>query len=268
MKILLGVPSSGMISEGSSKASWLASLDHDVIRVPSCDSGPNFNRCWVQGLNAGMKGEITHFAMLHADLTIIEEVDGKRWLDILIAEMEAYAADFISVPVAIKDHRGLTSAGVGTMKNRWNPHRRFTVKELQKLPPTFNAEQVGYTEADKYLIHSGAVCCWDMRQAVWYKTDAAGRCRFVFNFEEDIRLDGEQRREWKVFQDSEDWAFSKLLRQANVRDFMTSKIKVAHHGSMAFANWGQGGTYTCDEDTKPGWQADGNAQLAPAEIKV
>lgn len=249
-KILLGVPSSGTISEASAEASWLCSLHHDVDRVPSCMSAPNFNNVWCAALNG--RGKYTHFAMMHTDIAVKEEEPGKRWLDLLVEEMEATQADFVSCPVAIKDHHGLTSSGIGDPYNRWNPYRRFTLRELATLPQRFDARDAGY--GDKFLLHNHALCLWDMRRPFWYYPDDNGSCRAVFNFSEDIRLvDGK----WVRYQESEDWAFSRALWQLGARTYITQRITVLHQGGMTFPNKGDYG-WEHDEATKANWQHDGS----------
>ncbi len=252
-KILLGVPSSGIISEGTAKASWLPSLKHQVVRIPSCEAGPNFNAIWVGALNAGMKGEYTHLSMIHADLTVLEKEEGLRWLDILAQEMDGVDADFISTPIAIKDARCLTSCGIGDPKNPWCPWRRFTIKELGKLPVTFNAQMAGYPE--KYLLHNNGLCLWDLRKELWYDTlGPEKRCRCTFNFREEIRLvDGA----WTRFVESEDWAYSRDLWRMGARTYLTRRVQVLHHGSMTFSNQGEEGLYQeGDEDTASNWRGD------------
>ncbi len=251
-KVLLGVPSSGTISEGSGAASWLASDRHDIVRRPSCHSGPNFNALWQYALQCGREKAISHFAMIHADITVQEAEDKKRWIDSHIDDMEAAGVSFISSPVAIKDPRGLTSTGIGNPDCRWNPWKRFTTKEIDAFPMIFNAADTGY--GDKFLLHNHALCVWDMREPKWYETDAEGRVNILFNFEEEIRLvDGQYCRRME----SEDWAFSRLLWANNVKTAVTRRVRILHHGQVSWPNWGDGGTYqNGDEDTASQWRAE------------
>ncbi len=247
MKILMGVPSSGTISEGSAQASWLVSLHHEVDRIPSCASGPNFNRVWCNALN---QKKYTHLAMIHADLTVLEEEENMRWGDILVEELEAHDADFISVPMAIKDMRGVTSCGIGDEEAGWFPYRRFCTNEFPKFPKTFTAADTGHP--GKFLLHNHALCMWDMRKPLWRVPNEDGTCRFTFNFTERIILNDDV---WITQQDSEDWAFSRDLWKAGAKTLITSRIKTHHHGSMNFANYGDSGTYkNGDEDTAEFWR--------------
>jgi len=277
MNILLGVPSSGMISESSSKASWLASFDHQVTRVSSCNSGPNYNACLVEALNACEKGYYSHHAQIHADIQVVDPLEQcrdckgtkcltcgftgercyKRWLDILIEEMEKHDAAFISVPMAIKDPRGLTSCGIGNPENRWNPWRRFCTNEFAKMPTTFTAADIGY--ADKYLIHNHALCVFDMRKPVWWQTKEDGAIKALFNFEERIIRDPSGR--WARQQDSEDWAFSRILWELGAKTVITSRVETLHHGAVPWPNRGEWGTWKDgDEDTASQWRESLNPQ--------
>jgi hypothetical protein len=250
MRVLLMVPSGGSLCEGSGQASWLPALHHKIDRFPSYMSGPNFNNCWVHALNYAKQGKIDLAAMVHADLKVVEDEEGKRWIDRLYEEMESGGFDFISAPMAIKDHRGLTSSGIGNPENRWTPWRRFTTAELETMPRTFTAEDAGYP--DKFLLHNHGLCLWDMRKPVWYETDAEDCVKAVFNFEERIKLVGE---EFVREMDSEDWAFSRRMWELGAKTAITTRIKTIHYGSAGYPNWGCEGTYKDgDEDTKDQWQ--------------
>lgn len=276
-RILLGVPSSGMLCESSAQASWLSSLHHQVHRVPSCHSGPNFNSCLVGALNACDPSseeppQYDAHAQIHADIQVIEQTEkckecgGKkcwdcgytgereyeRWADILYREMVKFNADFISVPMAIKDIRLVTSCGFGNPENRWNPWRRLCANEFAKLPVTFCAEDVGY--ADKYLIHSNALCMFNMKSPIWWKTDAAGCIRAMFNFEERIVRDP-VTKQWMRMQDSEDWAFSRRLWELGARTYITSAVTTLHHGALSFHNKSDAGIWQDgDESTVSQWR--------------
>lgn len=251
---MLGVPSSGSLSDQSATASFHASLNHQIHRQPSFQSGPNFNACWCAALNAAKRGLITHHAQMHTDLTVVEREEGKRWLDILAEEMDEHDLDFISVPMSIKDHRGVTSSGIGDPFNRWTPFRRWTVVELGKMPATFTAEDVGY--GDKFLLHNNALCLWDMRKPIWFEPGDDGFMPVIFNFTEQIVLhDGEYRK----VQESEDWAFSRTLWKVGARTALTRRIRTIHHGSIGYPNWEEEGEKVYayrdgDEDTAANWR--------------
>lgn len=251
-KILLGQPGSGTLTEGAAKAAYLASLHHDVERVPSCHSGPNFNNIWCGALNAGRLGRYSHLVMCCADMDVIEDQPGTRWLDRMVEDMDRTGADFLSATTSIKDHRSVLSSGIGNPKDRWNPWRRFTTKELKNLPEVFSAEDIGYPE--KYLLHNQHLCLWDLRKPLWYAPDAKGEIPFVFNFSERIlALEGGFHLE----QESEDWAFSRTLWEGGAKTFVTRRVHTQHPGMITFDNQEEGSYQHGDEDNAPRWRVPG-----------
>ena len=271
-RILLGVPSSGTVSWTSAHAAFLSSRKHKVSILPSCLSGPNYNACLVAALNAADDGFCDRHAQIHADLHVVEKQEicrdchgekcdqcdhagiqvYERWLDVLSDEMDKYGADFISVPMAIKDaFSGATSCGVGNPNNRWNPWRRFCPNEFEKFPETFCAADIGY--ADKFLLHNHALCLFNMESPLWREMDASGCLKAMFNFEERIYRDGAGK--WQRVQDSEDWNFSRRLWELGAKTYITSKIRTLHHGSMSFENVGDWGVWRRgDENTSSQWR--------------
>ncbi len=271
-RIVLSVPGTGTLCESAARASWLASFHHKVDRIASNNSGPNFNACLTHALNVCERGHYDLFAMMHTDLEVLDKRETcrdckgekcgecaftgervyDRWLDILVEEMEKVGADFISVPMAIKDHRGVTSCGIGNPENRWNPWRRFCTNEFPKWPETFCAAEIGY--GDKYLIHNHALCLFDMRKKFWWETDANGCIKAMFNFEERIIRD-ENNGFWVRNQDSEDWALSRRLWEVGAKTFITSRIQTRHHGGMSYENFGDWGIWKDgDETTSSQWR--------------
>lgn len=248
LKILVGVPSTGQIKDAN--VSWLVSHQYEVVRLPSSKSGPNFNSLWQAALNQARRGEITHFAMVHADIEAVCVDYEFRWGDVLAVELGKFDADFISVPSAIKDQRGLTACGIGNPDNRWTPFRRFTTIEIEKLPKTFGIEDTEHP--DKYLLHNHALCMWDMRKPLWQTPASDGSCRFVFNFQERMDLvDGV----WELGVESEDWAYSRQLWQAKAKTLITRRITIIHQGSIPFPSVGDWGSYkNGDEDTASQWR--------------
>lgn len=268
-KVMLAVPSSGTLCEESAQVSWLASLKHEVFRHPCTRGVLNFNMLLCEALNAGQEGRYTHLAMMHTDIQVVEDESGLRWVDRLIEELDAHDLDFVSTPIAIKDHRGLTSSGIGNPADRWSPFRRLTVAELGRLPVTFTAADVGYP--DKFLLHNEALCVFDLRKPVWYTPvqgpDGLAHARCMFHLNEDIVLvDGK----WHHRQETEDWSFSRHIWLAGAKTAISRRVKVIHFGRIGFENWGDGGTYrNGDEDTRDKWgAAAGGEPLRPAQLNL
>jgi len=245
--VLLGFPGASLQFD-TAHAIFSASKTIKTKVGGSGGSNGNFNNLWKNALNLGQAGAITHFAMIHSDICPLMGEPGNqdpRWLDILMAEMDRMEADLISVAVAIKDPRGLTSSGIGDPRQPWTPLKRFTVRELEDLPETFDATDAGFTDA--YLLHNNGLWIADMRKRLWYSTDADGCPPVFFEYREKLgKIDGE----WRHFQESEDWNFSRKLHAAGARTFVSSKVKCNHVGAMNFPNFGKWGHYDkVDKDT-------------------
>lgn len=258
-KILLGHPGVGSLSYRSAQALYLATRHHEVAVIPSLSSGGNFNRLWAEALNMSELGAYTHFAMLHADVYPMHTMNGDqgaRWLDVLVEELEAYGADLISVPIAIKDSRGVTSCGIGDPSDSWRPFRRFTVMDLEKLPPTFDAAMAGYP--GKPLLHNNGMWLADLRKPVFHKPLPNGDCPVYFELFEKLSYDPSQPegRRWIQKFDSEDWVFSRKLHAIGAKTIITSKVQTVHEGMQLFPNWGGWGDFKHgDEATADKWMS-------------
>lgn len=213
----------------------------------------DFNVLWTDALNLFEAGEITHFAMLHGDIT---PDPGQRWLDILLEIMDEKGAELVSAHSPIKDNRGLTSSGIGDPLDPWpGAYRRFTQREiLESLPDVFNAEMVGY--GDRPLLHNTG--CWvaDLRKDVFREVDEQGNMVSIFSFPERIRRDEDGK--WIHQRESEDWEFSRSLWRRGARNtWITSRVRLTHHGAMDYPNWIKFGQYESgDENTAHRWRAD------------
>lgn len=228
-----------------------ASLGAHDVRIPESSGGTgwdDFNALWAAGLNLAEADEITHFAMLHSDV-----VPDAGWIDVLMGEMESLGADLISTAIPLKDNRGLTSCGLGDPANRWSAWRRFTVRELAAMPPTFSLGDTGYT--DKILLHNTG--CWvcDLRNPMFFETDADGSLKCWFDFPTKVsRL---PNGKWAHARESEDWFFSRKLHERSAKTFITRKVRLRHRGDHDFPNHGAWGTYkNGDEDTAPLWRSE------------
>lgn len=267
MKVLLAVPSGGTISEDSSRASWLASYEHEIFRQPFIGSGNNFNRAVVEAMNVALSGKIDLLVMLGIDVTLSlrPEDSHRRWVDVGVEEMLKKGVSFLSVPTAIKDPRKLTSSGFGDPDCRWRPYRRLTSYELDHMPMTFTAQDVGY--GDRFLLHNQHCCFWDLRDEVWYQHGDDGVVPVCFNFVEQIRyapnafplLGGK----FVLERESEDWHYSRALWKAGVKSALTRRILIKHHGGCDYENTGKG-LYESDRDTCRLWE-NGAAPRWPAE---
>lgn len=211
-----------------------------VLRVGSSSIlTDNFNDLWCYGLNLQcIKGlKIPYFAMLHDDIEPLDE----GWLDQLIEEVEAGPYDVVSAIVPIKDHRGVTSTGLGLPgdEHRWSPHRRFTMREVCGLPRTFTAEDIG--EGDKILlVNSG---CWVCR------FDQPWREEFCFKTENTIVRD-EATGGFRARVQPEDWHASRQFHAMGLRVAATSRIRLKHWGLGQYTNTHAWGSWEHDQAGK------------------
>jgi len=220
---------------------------HDITPKNSGNGFDDMNTIWVEALNLAYRGEITHFAMLHSDIH-----PSQGWIDILASEMAKTGADLISTVVALKDHRGLSSTGVGCSSDTWNAFRRFTIREVHSiLPETFGIADTPHP--DKYLLHNTG--CWlaDLRNPAWRACDANGMLTATLSFPIAAQMmpDGtiEHRRE------SEDWYFSRMLSVLPLKTVATRKVSATHYGTTPYVNDRPWGDYLFgDEATRKNWE--------------
>ncbi len=230
----------------------------------------DFTTLWCRALNRYEAGGCSHVAMLHSDIA-----PQAGWIDLLIDEMEEHRLDFLSVACATKDQRGVCNGGIGVTTNRWGPYRRLTVRELLKLPPTFDLDDLkrlgycGREAADKVLLHNTG--CWvaDLRRPVFTTTyDDTGRedgdnhyhekgdLKAWFDFPTRIRRD-EETGLWMSLRESEDWFFSRQLHKIGARTAITRKISLAHEGQWDYRNDREWGTFEDgDRDTEYVWNPE------------
>ena len=213
----------------------------------------DFNHLWARALNRAEAGEITHASMLHSDC-----VPAAGWVDVLLGECESLGADMVSVACPMKDDRGLLNCGVGTQSNRWGAWRRLTVRELHKLPPTFDLADLkrldycGEQTDDKLLLHNTGCFVADLRSDVFRKT-IYGKLAAWFDFPTSIQR-GEDGK-WRNLRESEDWHFSRQLHLLSAKTFITRKVRLKHQGIKQHANDSVWGDYTDgDEETSHLWR--------------
>jgi len=212
----------------------------------------DFNLCLTDALNLYEEGKVTHFAMLHGD---ISPDSNQHWLDILLDIMDEKGAAVVSAVSPIKDFRGVTSTGIGDPNDPWGAFRRFTMKEvLTQLPETFDAADSGYP--DKVLLHNTG--CWvaDLSHPFFHETNQDGSLRHFFEFPERIVRNKEGK--WEHQQESEDWHFSRQLWEAGVYNtWITRKVRFMHKGGIEFPNYEDFGQFkNGDENTAAKWRTE------------
>lgn len=214
-----------------------------------------FNKSWTVCMNQ-MK-DWDYFLMVHSDLEprpIISENGIYRWLDILMEEMDKHSLDVIHACAAIKDHRGLTSTAIGSGTGPWPELRRATLKELQQLPDTFDAETymsvVGYDhwpkndrgEYKKPVMLCNTGC---MLVKLQPKFKEFPGFRFITRIL-SISADGtsafvgdpngwdKEGHQVPMFW-SEDWDFGQWCEEAGLRVGATKKVVTNHYGRFPYS---------------------------------
>jgi hypothetical protein len=230
-KIFLGIPHTGMLCSGILTA--VASNDPTRHAITVADSRfgcltQNFNVLWCQALNARARGDIDYFAMCHSDVR-----PSSGWLDTLVEEIDRTGADILSVAVAIKDDRGLTSMG-----RRREPLEswvvdRITLKELYQLPESFGLEDCRKDDRDHHLaINTGLWIC---------RFDRDWTAQFP-GFHVCNRLGLDEDGHWMAQFFPEDWLFSHWAACVGLKVMATRKVLAWHTGAIEYATdspWGR-----------------------------
>ena len=228
-KVFVGMPHYGAVHIGAARGLFLGpsrgKLTYQFYSVNMSVLTAAFNHLWVAALNRLQTDGITHFAMIHAD---VEPVDG--WADVLMEELTRLNADVVSTVIPLKSESGLTSTAVDEPDGM----RRLTLREIYRLPETFDSADVG---GRPLLVNTGLFLA-DVRKP-WAE-------RVCFHIEDETFRDAEGR--WQYRFRPEDWNFSKFLHRSQCKVFATRKVAVKHHGDRAWDNQSAWGSWERDED--------------------
>lgn len=202
-----------------------------------------FNTLWCQALEMAARGEVSRFAMIHAD--VIPE--RSPWVDRLEQVLQDYDADVASVVIPIKTGEGLTSTAIGDPADPWRPVKRLTVREALRLPRTFDAAECGFP-GHPLLVNTG----------LWMARLDRGDWQRKVHFEIRDRIvetpDGLRAQTLP-----EDWNWSHQMWKLGVKVVATRAVAVQHVGRIAYANnalWGQ-----CETD--PMWDQARDPMVFP-----
>ena len=218
-RTFLASPGYGNITAAAGRGVWCARRDMSNVIVSHLSSSllaAAFNGLWVQALNEATENGLTYFAMLHSDIG-----PEPYWLDTLIDELESQDLDVIGVAVAIKDQKGLTSLAIDG-DDTWSPKQRITSKELHSLPETFTSDDVG----GPLLLNTG---CWVCR----FDLEWARKVHFTIN---DRIVFNKATNKYLAQVEPEDWFFSRLCHELELKIGATRKIELLHRGEMDFSN--------------------------------
>lgn len=137
-RVFIGQPYDHHIDRRSERAAKNASARKESVFIrrwevhESCLVARSFNTCLALCL---AEGGFDYFCLLHADVA-----PQFGFVDVLLDEMDASGADIIHAPAAIKNPNGATTTAIAYSDDEWEPVRRITTTELQKLPQTFDIE--------------------------------------------------------------------------------------------------------------------------------
>ena len=233
-EIVLGMPGYGNQTAAAGYGLWNACRDMTQVDV-RYQAGSllacNFNTLWCYALNKAHRGaRVDYFAMLHDDVG-----PEAFWLDMLIDELEAKQLDMLGVVVPIKDGHGTTSLAIHHGGDNWNPDCRLTMRDVYELPETFTSDDLG---GQPLLLNTG---CWVMR---WNQEI----CRkLFFTINDRIVFDVPQNR-YRPEVESEDWFFSRLCHERELRIGATRKVAINHQGVTQFTNTHPWGTDAFDHE--------------------
>lgn len=232
--VFIGIPTSGGVAGGVLTATHVTGSRHkiaDIVCVSRSLLTQNFNGLFVAALNS--RPRVDYFVMLHADVQ-----PGAGWVDELIQQATLHDAAVCSVVVPIKNESGVTSTAV--LDPETNRLRRLTMREVCKLPVTFDAASAGFP-GQVLLINTG---CWiaDLRTDWPDRWIARGGC--FRNQDRIIRCpDGSYAAQ--TF--SEDWVFGCDLHTLGVRAVATRAVRVRHKGEFDFPNDAPWGSWESDQ---------------------
>lgn len=244
-KVFIGQPCYGQIEMESAdaiEAALAKDSAHDVtaVRLSSSLLANCFNQLFLTCLNADA---FDYFVLLHADVApLVPPPANGGWLDVLIAELEAWRLDVLHACCALKTMNGGTSTAAAYSDDRWGPRRRLTVRELERLWPTFTAatlrEQLD--PAIRHLLPNTG--CMLLRVAPWMEQFPGFEIQDrIVDVRPGDRSDGVLRRDWQNV--SEDWGFGYWAAANGLRVGGTTKVRTDHWGRFPFTtrtlSWGQ-----------------------------
>lgn len=254
--IFLGMPTfDGKMAMQTAKAFYVeATAKHQTYCMTQSTSalGQCFNLLWAFALGNAKRKAVTHFAMLHADVS-----PEPYWLDILLDEMERMEADVVSVCLPIKNAKSFTSTSTGNPDDPWD-YKRITMTELDALPDTFDIDDVPHEPGHILLVNTGCWVC-DLRRKWWYEKHPNGELKFCFTMRDRITElpDGKYHIEFAP----EDWAFSRECHRAGARVVATKKVKAVHWGQHGYPNSGVWGTRSTDNEMREMYEQIAQGQV-------
>lgn len=191
-----------------------------------------FNLLWDECINERATAGYTHAAILHTDVE-----PEPFWLDIGLAEMNRLDADVISTVIPIKDRRGVTTTALKLDDS--GHYRRLCMRELVKLPWTFDAKGAGFPNGT-LLVNTGCIL---------FRLGPPWMDALSFHYATS-RVQG-KNGQWSSLRGTEDWIASLYLAMCGTKVYATRKITVNHWGLGAFNNKDAWGDWETDREYQP-----------------
>jgi hypothetical protein len=230
-------PFYGGVVAGSSRAFWTKPGGKNQY-IPAEGGGSALGQvfntllCGALTLRDMGQADLDWFVMLHSDV-----IPPAGWVDRLVELATEHRCDVLSVALAIKDPKGLTSTAIDDPADRFQPIRRITMRELHMLPETFTAADCGYPD-HALLVNTG--CMIFNFKAPWVPTPEDPGFP-GFTMEDCIRYHPDKKI-WKAYLNPEDWQFSRYVHSRGGKVCATRALVVEHEGTIKFTNespWGQ-----------------------------
>jgi len=242
--VLLGCPThDGRLFDGCAKVFYSdASQHHRVVPFVATFSllTANCNILWAMALNWYEAKQVDWFAMIHSDVQ-----PEPFWIDRLIAEADAHAADVMSAVIPIKNDTGLTSTAISDPNDDCGRFVRLTTSQVRhpSFPVTFDGDKavqalrslpenlrIEAPAGAKLLCNTGCMVC---RLGSW--------CDPTKVYFDEVTRFTRINSQWRPFIRSEDWFFTGQATAAGAKVMATTTLKVLHLGATVFPNdkvWG------------------------------
>lgn len=241
--VFLALPNTGsVLADAESNRDKASAKRRYLVRHPKAAAATlNYNALWTDALNSRDYYGLTHFASFHNDIMIGVDF----WLDVMIDEMNACGADMISSVVRIKDNSGCTSTGV-LLGDEYAGTRRLTMKEIERLPPTFCAADVERVLGFKgeLAVNNGIFVCDFTKPWVEHICEKDGRVR---GFTATDHIYKDESGLWVAAIDTEDWKFSRWAAEQGLKVFATNKLLNDHEGPGRYRNVSRPDQWDTDE---------------------
>lgn len=172
--VLLAFPHNGMVSIGASRGYNDACYHSMHVEVTGVEHNSSFvplgyNSTFQTAMKSRDYGQITHYAMIHADIEpVVPRGYGvPSWLDILYAEMLETGADVVSVVSPYKEPAyERTTTVIGNPDDPWLPKRHILLSDRSRLPETFGIEDCGDPATEFLQVNTGLMLV-DISKPYW-----------------------------------------------------------------------------------------------------